>query len=106
MRRLPSADTTIRPVAIIFPFFLTVISNMRSLILLYERESEISSYQRPTTVGSGMSSPSQSLLIAGSCTIPALGLNVVYSAKPVDWVNHPVLARPLAIKMRHVLPDP
>src|SRR5260370_22563880 len=63
-------------------------------------------YQRPTTVGSGMSSPSQLVLIRASCTIPALGLNTSYSANPVDWVNHTVLASPFAIRMRHVLPDP
>src|ERR1019366_1802074 len=43
VRVLPSADTTTRPVIVTSPVFLTVNSNVRSSICLYDRESEFGS---------------------------------------------------------------
>src|ERR1041384_84803 len=43
IRDLPSPDTTIRPVRVTFPSFLTVSFNTRSPIFWYDRMSEVGS---------------------------------------------------------------
>ena len=43
VRLLPSADTTIRPLTVTLPSFLTVNARVRSSIFLYDRASEVGS---------------------------------------------------------------